>query len=303
MLRGFVAGVVATVASALGLGAPVAAAAPAASSTVEVYATYYGWYDNTPPGCATAYSGCAGGTGTYADPITFASDRAEFPVGTVLYYPLVRKYFRMGDDCQECGRDWRGHGPNGGPHFHHVDLWIGGQGGNERRAIDCEDALTRSAPSGGPLQTSFVVDPPPGLRVSAQPLFDTATGRCFGGATASSTVARYQDGATGTCLDDPAARPGAPATLAPCTGRSGTSITYRGAFLQQGGACLRTTGRQVGWAACDGGPGEQWEVNPNGTITWVQYTRCLAPSGSSVVLAACTGAPDQSWTALRPARG
>jgi len=33
------------------------AAAAKAPKSVEVYATYYGWFDNTPPGCATAYSG------------------------------------------------------------------------------------------------------------------------------------------------------------------------------------------------------------------------------------------------------
>ena len=91
-----------------------AAAAAKQPKAVEVYATYYGWYDNTPPGCATAYSGCARGNGTYAHPITFASDKKEFPVGTILYYPTIEKYVRMGDDCQECDEDWSGKGPDGG---------------------------------------------------------------------------------------------------------------------------------------------------------------------------------------------
>src|SRR5579875_761970 len=67
------------------------------ATKVEIFATYYGWYDNTPPGCSTAYKPyCAGGTGTYRDPITFASYAKEFPVGTRLYYPTVEKYFVMG---------------------------------------------------------------------------------------------------------------------------------------------------------------------------------------------------------------
>jgi hypothetical protein len=33
---------------------------------VEAYATYYGWFTNTPPGCATAYSGCAHSTPSIA---------------------------------------------------------------------------------------------------------------------------------------------------------------------------------------------------------------------------------------------
>lgn len=44
----------------------------------------------TPPGCETAFSGCAGGTGTFNNPITFATDQAELPVGTVVYCPPAR---------------------------------------------------------------------------------------------------------------------------------------------------------------------------------------------------------------------
>ena len=58
-----------------------AAAAAKQPKQVEVYATYYGWYDNTPPGCATAYSGCARGNGTYAHPITLQTypERLSWP--------------------------------------------------------------------------------------------------------------------------------------------------------------------------------------------------------------------------------
>jgi hypothetical protein len=133
---------------------------------VEVYTTYYGWFDNTPPGCATAFSACAHGNGTYKHPITFASDKNEFPVGTILYYPTIEKYVVMGDDCEECDEDWSGKGPDGGPHFHHVDLWIDGKGGNEFDVINCEDGLTQGLPDGSPLQTPFIVDPPANMPVS-----------------------------------------------------------------------------------------------------------------------------------------
>ncbi|HLH45980.1 MAG TPA: RICIN domain-containing protein [Acidimicrobiales bacterium] len=266
---------------------------------MEVYATYYGWYDNTPPGCATAYSGCARGTGTYADPITFASDKKEFPVGTRLYYPTVEKYFRMGDDCQECDLDWSGHGPDGGPRFHHVDLWIGGQGGNEFDAINCEDGLTQGLPDGSPLTTPFIEDPPRGLPVSMEPLFDTRTGHCFGGATTSSTTGRYRDKATGTCLADTTGGTAGPVTVAPCGPGASDRIVYDGAFLVHGQQCLETSGGRDGskvvWADCNGNDREQWEVNPDGTITWVQYTRCLAPSGHGVVMTACTGRAAERW--------
>ena len=138
-------------------------AAPATGFKIyNTYVTYYGWYDNTPPGCGTAYSGCAGGTGTYKDPITLASDKAEFPVGTIIYYPTVEKYFVMGDSCGECTQDWSNPngGPDGGPGLHHVDLWIGGKGADEFDVIDCEDALTQGKPSGAPLLTPVEVTPP-----------------------------------------------------------------------------------------------------------------------------------------------
>src|SRR5690242_9644763 len=61
-------------------------AAAAAAQTTNMLVTLYGWDDNSPPGCDTAYSGCAGGTGTFSDPITFATDQAELPVGTLVYY-------------------------------------------------------------------------------------------------------------------------------------------------------------------------------------------------------------------------
>ncbi len=264
-----------------------------------VYATYYGWFDNTPPGCATAYSGCAGGTGTYANPITFASDRAEFPVGTVLYDSHFHKYLRMGDDCQECDLDWSGHGPDGGPRLHHIDVWVGGRGGNAFDAIDCEDALTRSRPDGAPLLTSFVVDPRRGLPVSAQPLFTARSGRCFGGARSQTTTGHYRNLSTGRCLADAAGRTPTPASTERCRRGRAQRVAYDGAFLEDRGRCLRTTGaigRALDWTRCDGDAGEQWEINPNGTITWVQYTRCLADEGGRVVLAACSRGPAQRWS-------
>jgi hypothetical protein len=133
---------------------------------VKVYATYYGWFDNTPPGCATAYSGCAGGIGSYRLPITFASDKQEFPVGSVLYYPAIKKYIRMGDDCQECDQDWAGDGPDGGPRFHHVDIWIGGKSSNAFEVINCENALTCSPSNrgSGPRAAGRAGSRPPGPR-------------------------------------------------------------------------------------------------------------------------------------------
>ena len=80
---------------------------PAAHGTVTVEVTFYGGPDNDPPGSTDiAYPNgrhaIAGGTGSYADPVTLASDPRELPPGTLVYYPRLRKYFVMEDDCEEC---------------------------------------------------------------------------------------------------------------------------------------------------------------------------------------------------------
>jgi hypothetical protein len=272
----------------------------AKSYTARVWATYYGWYDNTPPGCRTAYSGCAGGTGTYADPITFASYKGEFPVGTIVYYPTLQKYFRMGDECQECGLDWTGRGPDGGPHMYHLDLWLGGHGGDAFDVINCEDALTLQTSSGAPVLTRFILNPSPDLAVNTTPIFNVKTERCWHNAQAPATVGHYRNARTGECLTEPGTANGTPATVTACNSSAAEQITFNGAFMFDRHLCLRIMGsgprRPMGWAACDGDPNEEWELNDNRTITWMQYARCLEPVGGRVYMAASTGAKDQAWT-------
>jgi hypothetical protein len=281
--------------------AAVRATAASQPTVVQVYATYYGWYDNTPPGCATAYSGCAGGTGTYQHPITFASDKHEFPVGTVLYYPTIEKYVRMGDDCQECDQDWSGKGPDGGPRLHHVDLWIGGQGGNEFDVINCEDALTQGTPSGAPLLTPFIVNPPADMPVSTEPLFDSVTNHCFGGATTSTTNGQYKDVKSGTCLADPgdSGTSGTRAQLEPCSAGAAEQVAFDGAFFVVHNLCLQTasgkSGAAITFTTCNGNDRQQWEINSNGTIAWIQYAMCIADVSGKVELSTCTSAAADRW--------
>jgi len=278
------------------------AAAAKQPKPVEVYATYYGWYDNTPPGCATAYSGCAGGNGTYKHPITFASDKKEFPVGTILYYPTIEKYVVMGDDCQECDEDWAGKGPDGGPKFHHVDLWIGGQGGNEFDVINCEDGLTQGLPNGSALQTPFIVNPPADMPVSTEPLFNSHTNHCFGGATTSTTNGRYKNVKSGNCLEDPgdSAKSGTLAEVAPCNTSAAENLAFDGAFFVVRNLCLETEGSKPGSAieftTCNGNDRQQWEINPNGTIAWIQISRCIADVSGKVELSTCASSTANRWT-------
>jgi hypothetical protein len=146
-----------------------------AAATMSVYVTFYGWADNSPPGGAIAYpkSGgyptvheTAGGTGTYADPITFATDKAEFAVGTRLYVPFIEKYVIMEDDCVECDSDWTS------SHKWHIDLWMNSNGTESTTALtSCEDRWTRTS---APIE----VDPPDGRAVTTTPLFTPATNTC-----------------------------------------------------------------------------------------------------------------------------
>ena len=79
----------------------------------------------------------AGGTGTYNDPLTFASAEGEFEPCEVIYDPYTRKYLRYEDYCQACTDDWA----NG--KIRHLDVWTGSttvNGGDTQ--IQCENDLT-----------------------------------------------------------------------------------------------------------------------------------------------------------------
>jgi hypothetical protein len=301
---GFSVVIAASVASVLAAARHQTSAGASTKTPISVDAdvTYYGWYDNTPPGCATAYSGCAKGTGTYAHPITFASSPKEFPVGTIVYYPTVEKYFVMGDLCQECEADWNGKGPDGGPHLYHLDLWIGGKGANEYDLINCEDALTQATPSGAPLLTPLILDPPSDLPVSSEPLFDAHTSHCFGGLQTETTVGRYVNKKTGQCLSEQrnSAISGSPLVLARCDARTAEDLSFDGAFFTVNKLCLHAEGSGYGsrldFTSCTGGPYEQWEINANGTIAWIQYLRCITDVAGTVVFGRCAATPDNEWT-------
>jgi hypothetical protein len=157
-------------------GASRADAADAAVGRMQaVYLTFYGWPDNSPPGNAIAYQKSdgfptvhngAGGTGTYADPITFATDQAEFAVGTLLFAPVIQKYLIMEDDCAECDTDWSG------SQKWHIDVWMNSNASdNSNDVLACEDQWTRTS-------TTVEVNPPPGRDATTPPLFDPGTNTC-----------------------------------------------------------------------------------------------------------------------------
>ena len=149
----------------------VAAASPAATSTRD-YITFYGYTDNNPPGRAITHP-ClhkqAGGTGTYADPVTFAQGDTNGPWCQRIYVPFLKKYFihedsECGDECTPASK-------------HHVDLWMGGDAKSthdpEKTALlDCEDQWTT--------HNTVILNPPATKPVDRTPLFTPPT-TCHGG--------------------------------------------------------------------------------------------------------------------------
>jgi hypothetical protein len=146
--------------------------------------TFYGYFDNSPPGTDIAHpvlhSG-AGGVGTFDDPITFAvapQVQNKVPPGTIMYVPSLEKYFIMEDDCTSSGPGGppvQGQGCDGelANGVNEFDLWIDGDphknapdnpgsgpGNNDSNMTSCEDTLTASkvtvilrAKSGQPVNT------------------------------------------------------------------------------------------------------------------------------------------------------
>ena len=133
-----------------------------AGQTISVTVTCYGWPDNSPPGNSVAYPTparpVAGGTGTYADPISAAVRQGNplMPVGTILYVPGLKKYAIVDDVCVSCNsNNW-------------VDLWVGGDANSDPAAVRArEDALTGDET----VPRLILIHAPAGLPVDSAPLF------------------------------------------------------------------------------------------------------------------------------------
>jgi hypothetical protein len=306
-----------------------------ASSPTNFLVTLYGWPDNSPPGGDIAYPvihKSAGGTGTYSDPITAASDKSELPVGTKIYVPFLHRYFILEDDCTECDEDWTGHGPDGGPRLHHVDLWVGGQDAHSSKAvISCEDNLTKSS-------ASVIVDPPSSEPVDTTPLFDSSQDACydpssFQPGSDSSPPGETQDPSTTTPSATPFATPsGTPsatpsptasatpsATPSPTASATPTSpgtstaapMGNTGPITGPGGLCVEVRGAStadftpVQLAACNGTAAQQWTVAGNGTLR--ALGKCLGvhhggtANGITVDLYHCNNTGGQVWRPLSDA--
>jgi hypothetical protein len=150
-----------------------AATAIFAPNTVQkVWETQYAARDNDPPGSrAIAYPGAAprhnqatADLGTYAQPITLASDQRWLPAGSMIYAPRWHKYFIMEDQCVECEADW------GSKRFHRVDLYISDS--VQPGVIQAENDATKEQAE----NDVIVLNPSPSFAVDTTPLYTDAGG-------------------------------------------------------------------------------------------------------------------------------
>jgi hypothetical protein len=142
----------------------------------STYFTSYGYNDNDDGnghyGTATIaypnshHSIATEGTGTYSDPITFATDPREIAPGTIIYVPYLQKYFQMEDGCAECTTDW-----NNGQKWR-TDLFMGGNTSlqPEPALSNCEDFVTRN--------DIMYINAGPGYTVDTTPLFSSTSHTC-----------------------------------------------------------------------------------------------------------------------------
>ena len=126
----------------------------AGEARFAAYVTGYSYWDNTPAASAEISNPVlhkkAGGTGTYADPVTLAvghsitggKDMLDYKAGTKFYVPSLRKYFIVEDTCGD------GNNPQGGPCHTgfqgHVwlDLYVDGATASRSQSDSCMNAIT-----------------------------------------------------------------------------------------------------------------------------------------------------------------
>lgn len=207
------------------------ATATAAPVSFTAYTTGYGWWDNTPHGSTDiAYPvihKTAGGTGTYADPITVAVghvitngvDTPDFAPGTIWYVPNLRRYFIVEDACGDGStpQDEPCHDLATAPQGAQVwlDLWVDGSQMTQAESNACEDAITGL--------NSVIENPAPNYAVVAGPVAGATCSQQYGNTlvTTSSTPTPLAPAPT------PASSPTAASTLAPASTPTTTKSTRK----------------------------------------------------------------------------
>lgn len=136
-----------------------------AEQSIQAELTGYSYQDNTPAGsadiCCPVLHQKAGGTGTFADPLTTAvpgsgGSGMEFPKGTKFYVPSIKRYVIVEDS---------GATKMSSPH---LDIWVDGEGHGKGDSDACMNSFTGKA--------TIVKNPAAGRTVTAGPL--TTSGGC-----------------------------------------------------------------------------------------------------------------------------
>jgi hypothetical protein len=130
---------------------------------MKIWLTGYSYQDNTPAGSAEVSQPIlhqdAGGTGTYADPITVAvpgKGSGIWKAGSKFYLPTVKRYVI----AEDTGASPAPSGQDG-----HLDMWIGGKGGTKSATDSCMDKIT-----GTGVPATF--NPPANLPVISGPVWN-----------------------------------------------------------------------------------------------------------------------------------
>jgi len=160
---------------------------PAAGETrFTAYVTAYTYWDNTPPGSADISNPVlhskAGGTGTYADPITVAVGHSitngkstlDYPAGTRFYIPNLRRYFIVEDACGDGSKPQNGPCHTGYPSgtTAWLDIWIDGAKGTNSATQNCAYAVTGNFLA--------IKDPAPNYAVVSGPVYSNGCATQYG---------------------------------------------------------------------------------------------------------------------------
>jgi LysM repeat protein len=155
------------IAAALKPGGAVDVTPTGATKQFKIWLTGYSYQDNTPAGSATVshpiLHKVAGGTGTYADPITVAvpgQGSGIWKAGSRFYLPSVKRYVIVEDT---------GASPAPSGDAGHLDMWVDGQGGSKSESDKCMNQITTQS-------AAAIYSPPSSLPVIPGPI--TQNGKC-----------------------------------------------------------------------------------------------------------------------------
>jgi hypothetical protein len=161
---------------------PAPTAAPG-EVRISAYLTAYTYWDNTPPGSADISNPIihqkAGGTGTFADPITLAvghsyatgKDVLDYPAGTKFYMPYLKRYFIVEDTCGDGAHPENGPCHTGYQGHPWLDMWIDGALGTRSSSNTCAEDITEIH--------AVIKNPAANYAVVAGPVFNTSCAQQF----------------------------------------------------------------------------------------------------------------------------